>query len=196
MPKEIFRNKPTLAGHHVLLRPFAPEDLDAMGVALSDPEVLRLTGSVRTSEEASDASEELEERERRWYESREEQGDRLDLAVIDRQSDKCVGEVVLNEWSALDRSCNFRILLGPTGRNRGLGSVATRLILDYAFGATELNRIELDVYDSNPPAQHVYEAAGFIHEGRKREAFRFDNQPVDVVMMSILRSGWEAMSRS
>lgn len=102
----------------------------------------------------------------------------------------------MKEWSEFDRSCNFRILLGPTGRNKGLRSEATQLILDYAFGATEMNRIELDVYDFNPRAQHLYEAVGFIHESHKREAFRFDNQPVDAIIMSIQRSDWKAMSRS
>lgn len=64
-----------------------------------------------------------------WYESRAAQGDRLDLAIVDQTTGLCVGEVVLNNWNEDDDTCNFRILIGPSGRNRGIGSEATRMVL-------------------------------------------------------------------
>jgi len=43
-------------------------------------------------------------------------------------------EVVLNELNPLNESCGFRVLLqGPRFCGRGLGSEATRLVIDYAF---------------------------------------------------------------
>ncbi len=42
---DAFAGKPTLVGDRVVLRPFRPDDVDAMGSVLADPEVLRLTGS-------------------------------------------------------------------------------------------------------------------------------------------------------
>lgn len=36
---------------------------------------------------------------RDWYSTRNQQPDRLDLAVVDKASGQCVGEVVLNEWN-------------------------------------------------------------------------------------------------
>src|SRR5262245_25432022 len=47
--------------------------------------------------------------------------DRLDQAVADRATGECVGEVVFNEWNPAAGSCNFRVLLGPAGRDRGAG---------------------------------------------------------------------------
>ncbi|MBM3715417.1 MAG: GNAT family N-acetyltransferase [Actinobacteria bacterium] len=182
-----FELKPTLRGDRVELRPFQPADIDAMGAILADPEVLRLTGSVRTSAETLHQSATLDAETRRWYETRAEQPDRLDLALIDRSTGHCVGEAVFNEWSEADQSCNYRTLIGAAGRDRGLGTEATKLMVDYAFSATDLNRIELDVYDFNPRARHVYERAGFTYEGRKRQAFTFDGTRIDTVVMSILR---------
>ena len=186
-----FADKPTLRGERALLRSFEPADIEAMGEILADPEVLRLTGSVQSSEEAANHSDELDERARAWYETRHEHADRLDLAVIDLATGGCVGEAVLNDWSAEQLSANFRILLGPGGRDRGLGSEATRLTIDYAFSTTQLHRLELEVFAFNPRAQRVYEKAGFVVEGVRRDALRFDGAYIDAVIMSILRPEWE-----
>ena len=64
---------------------------------LRDPESLRLTGShsfagIPGWDDAAEA------KFLSWYSTRNEQSDRLDLAVIDKGSGQCVGEVVLNEW--------------------------------------------------------------------------------------------------
>lgn len=183
-----FADKPTLAGGRVLLRSFETSDIDAMGAILADPELLILTGSVHTTTEAQGRTAVLDSETRRWYESRADQPDRLDLAIIDRASSACVGEAVLNELSSETDSCNFRILIGPAGRDRGLGTEATRLIIQHAFRTTTLHRIELEVFAFNPRAQHVYERSGFTLEGRRRDAHKFDGEYVDALTMSILRS--------
>lgn len=142
---DAFAAKPTLVGERVLLRPFRPDDVAALGPILADPDVLRLTGSVATTEQVEAASPELDERTRAWYASRSAQADRLDLAIVDRASGQCVGEVVLNELRAAEDACNLRILVGPQGRGRGLGTEAVRLVVDHAFTTTDLHRISLDV---------------------------------------------------
>jgi RimJ/RimL family protein N-acetyltransferase len=187
-----FSVKPTLVGERALLRPFTPEDIDAMGAVLADPDVNRLTGSVHTTAEATGRSPVHDDATRRWYESRAEQDDRLDLAIVDRATDRCVGEVVLNHWEPENQACSFRILVGPQGRDRGLGSEATRLVLRHAFTATDLHRVELGVYAFNPRARHVYERAGFVVEGVRRAALVFDGERIDEITMSVLRPEWEA----
>jgi RimJ/RimL family protein N-acetyltransferase len=183
-----FAAKPTLTGELVLLRPFRDDDLNALREAIRDPEVGRLTGSAHTTAEAGAGIEEARLRE--WYASRNEQDDRLDLAVEDRATGRCVGEVVLNEWEEENAACNFRILLGPLGRDRGLGTEATRLVLGHAFEALGLHRVELEVYAFNPRAERAYAKAGFVREGVRREALRFDDEWVDAVVMAVLDHEW------
>jgi RimJ/RimL family protein N-acetyltransferase len=187
-----FAVKPFLRGERAVLRPFTEADIAAMGPVLADPEVLRLTGSVHTTREATSRPPVLTERELEWYRTRKDQPDRLDLAIVDAATDECVGEAVLNDLSEVDQSCGFRILVGPRGRDRGLGSEATRLILEHAFRTTDLHRIELEVYAFNPRALRVYEKVGFAVEGRRRDALRFDDDRVDAIVMSVLRPEWEA----
>lgn len=184
-------DKPTLVGEQVTLRPFRDEDAAVMWEAIQDPDVRRLTGTVSSSAEATRPEpEEAEARSRQWYATRHEQDERLDLAVVDHATGRCVGEVVLNQVDPDNESCNFRILLGPGGQGRGLGTEATRLLLDHAFTHLPLHRISLGVFTFNPRAQRAYEKAGFTVEGRERDALRFDDERVDQIMMSVLRPEW------
>jgi RimJ/RimL family protein N-acetyltransferase len=190
VPTATFAHKPTLTGERVVLRPFLETDLPAMVEAIADPEVGRLTGSVNSSTAAPDAAFD-QERLREWYSTRGGQDDRLDLAIVDRETGDCVGEAVLNEWEPENASCNFRILIGPRGRDRGLGTEATRLVLAHAFETIGLHRVSLEVYAFNPRAQRAYEKVGFVTEGVRRDALRFDGEWVDSVLMSVLAPEWE-----
>jgi RimJ/RimL family protein N-acetyltransferase len=131
-----------------------------------------------------------EKKWREWYSARSGQPDRLDLAVIDRSGGGCVGEAVLNEWNPGNQNCSFRIALGPAGRERGLGTEATRLIVGYGFERLGMHRISLEVYSFNPRARRVYEKAGFRAEGVLREALRYGGQWIDAIVMSILDREW------
>lgn len=184
-----FAHKPTLTGELVVLRPYREEDLPHLKEAVDDPEIGRLTGSVNSSDQVEEYPL---DKLREWYATRNEQTDRLDLMVVDRATGTCVGEVVLNNWDRGNETCNFRIMLGPSGQGRGLGTEATRLLLGYAFEHLPLHRIELEVYAFNPRARRAYEKAGFVVEGRRRDALLYDGERVDAIVMSVLRPEWLA----
>lgn len=177
-----FSVKPVLTGEKALLRPFTEEDVPVMLRVLADPEVIRLTGS--PTEEFG------EERLRSWYGSRNEQTDRLDLGIVDRASGELVGEAVLWEWDRHNRNCSFRILIGPAGRDRGLGTEAVRLILGYAFERLGLHRVSLWVFAHNPRARRAYEKAGFVTEGVERQSLWQDGEWIDAVRMAVLAPEW------
>ncbi len=182
--------KPTIVGAGVVLRPFTDDDVEAMGSVLADPEVLRLTGSVHTTAQARSVDPTLDEATRRWYDTRADQEDRLDLAIVDRRADRCVGEVVLNDWRPEDQTINLRIAVGPLGRGRGLGSEAIALVLGHVFTVSDTHRVELEVFAHNPRARRVYERAGFLVEGRRRDALLLDGERVDALVMAVLRPDW------
>ena len=186
-----FAEKPVLSGDLVTLRPVRAED--ASGLFDLDDETGRLTGTPRKEDDPGWTLENLQ----RWYASRAEHDDRIDLSVIERATGEWAGEVVLNELNVGNAACGFRIALrGPRFYGRGLGTEATQLILDYAFGVVGLHRIELQVYDFNPRARHVYEQVGFVHEGTMRDALRSDGKWVDCHLMGMLADDWERRRRA
>ena len=192
-----FAIKPTLTGEKAALRPFRDDDLPAIRAVLLDPEARILTGSVHDEAQARAPQAPDEEKLLRdWYLTRNGQPDRLDLAVTDRATGACVGEAVLNQWDPGNESCNFRILIGPRGRDRGLGSEATRLIVGYGFEHLRLHRISLEVYAFTPRARRAYEKAGFRAEGLLRESLRYNGAWIDATVMSILAPEWPARAPS
>jgi RimJ/RimL family protein N-acetyltransferase len=180
-----FARKPILTGDRVVLRPVSVDDAPGLVELLHDPEARKMTGthgSVRPG---------VEERARSWYGSRGDHDDQLYLAITERATSLFVGEIVLQDLDTDSRSCSFRIaLVGPRAYGRGFGSEATALILAYAFEATAINRVELEVHDFNPRARHVYERAGFVYEGTKRQALLWEGQWVDTHIMAVLASDW------
>lgn len=183
VPAEIsFAHKPTLTGDLVALRPVCVTDAPALAAAALDPDVHRLTGTHMKL-----SLEELE----RWYASRAEHNDRLDLAIVERATSETVGEVVLAGLDAHNRSCGFRIaLFGRRFFGRGLGTEASRLTLAHAFETVGLHRVALEVYAFNPRARHVYEKIGFIHEGTQRQALHWQGGWIDAHIMAILADEW------
>ncbi|UXY31906.1 GNAT family N-acetyltransferase [Streptomyces sp. HUAS TT20] len=118
----------------------------------------------------------------RRYDTRQEEDDRLDLAVVDQTT----GNVM---WDPVDESCGFRICLVPGTYGRGLGTEATRLIVG-GFEKLGLHRISLEVYVFNPRARRVYEKVGFVAEGVLRDALLWEGERVDATVMSIPAPEW------
>ncbi len=186
--------KPTITGRLVTLRPFRDGDTEVMVQVLSDPEVRRLTGSVASSAEAQ-RPQPLDDRLRDWYATRNDQPDRLDLAVEDAASGTLVGEVVLNEVDLGALTCNLRVLVGPQGRDRGLGTEAVELATTYGLEVLGLRRITLEVFDFNPRARRVYEKVGYVVTGVRPGAFVFDGVAVAAVDMAVDAESRRGVSR-
>ncbi|MDP9863182.1 MULTISPECIES: GNAT family N-acetyltransferase [Streptosporangium] len=181
----MFASKPTLSGERVTLRPVGPEHVDGLWELVNDPETTRLTG---THGKIDYAAAEV------WYGSRAAHDDRLDLAICAAEDGAYVGEIVLNELDTHNLSCNLRIaLVGPRAFGKGYGTEAIRLVLDHVFTTTELHRVSLEVFDFNDRAVHVYRKAGFVEEGVRRDALRWDGGWHHSIMMSVLAPDWAAV---
>lgn len=167
--------KPTLVGRLVTLRPFTDDDLLPAWEMINDPEGNDLTATTESFEF---------EQIRTWYASRNEQMDRLDLAIVEQASGAFVGEVVLSDHEPEVKRCSFRISLrGPEWFGRGLGTEATSLIVGHGFDTIGLDAITLEVLARNPRAVRAYEKAGFHRVAEVQE----DGE--DWIHMAITRPG-------
>jgi len=176
-----FAEKPTIRGEGISLRPIVASDTEHMWADALDDEITYFTGS-----HGEFTRDQIEQ----WCAARPQQPDRLDMAAVDVETGEWLGEVVINEWDADNRSCSFRIALSANARNRGIGTEATKLIVDYVFDEIddpEVNRISLEVYDFNPRGLAVYEKVGFLPEGVLRDALYWKGEFHDAITMSVLR---------
>ena len=172
------KEKVVLTGKRVQLRPITVADAPAMFASLSDEESMRLTGTQETF-----TFEQVET----YCQRISEADDRADFAITLKDAGDYIGEVVLNEIDDRNRTGSFRIALADKKWfGRGFGTEATRLILAYGFETLHLHRIELEVYDFNPRAQHVYEKVGFVPEGVRRDVLLWEGKYQNAIIMSIL----------
>ncbi|MGL4174430.1 MAG: GNAT family N-acetyltransferase [Dermatophilaceae bacterium] len=176
--------KPTLRGRLVTLRPFRDGDAEVMAGILSDPEVRLLTGSVDTTAEAHEPQP-ADDRLRDWYATRNDQPDRLDLAVEDAATGRLIGEVVLNELDRDALTCNLRVLLGPDGRGGGRGTEAVAMVSAYGIRTLRLRRITLEVFDHNLRARRVYDELGYVVTGHRDGVYELDGEPIGATDMAL-----------
>lgn len=112
---------------------------------------------------------------------------RVDFLIFAKESNKIVGEVVINDIYRNNRSAGIRIIINKKEDfSKGYGSEALILALNYGFGMLNLHRIELEVFPFNQRAIHVYEKIGFKREGIKRDGAFYYNKYYDIIVMSIL----------
>ncbi len=181
--------KPILTGSILVLRPMRSADAPQMFASLADQDCKRLTGTQNayTFEEVEAFCKKVEAAD-----------DRADYAITLKSDPESVyiGEVVLNHIDEVNRSASFRIALAAADHfGKGYGTEATRLILAYGFEQLNLHRIELEVYDFNPRAQHVYEKLGFVKEGVRRDVLWWDGCYHSAITMSILRDEYFTFNR-
>lgn len=80
----------------------------------------------------------------------------------------------------------------PEYWNRGHGSDAVKTLVDGAFRARQLVRIDLTVLPENLRAIRCYERAGFAREGVLRRYAYQDGAHRDLLLMSVLHEEWSA----
>ncbi|WP_150241387.1 GNAT family N-acetyltransferase [Nocardiopsis quinghaiensis] len=80
------------------------------------------------------------------------------------------------------RNGEYVVAMGES-RGKGVGSEATRLVLDYAFHVTNLRCVYLTVIEPNAGAIRAYEKAGFKRQGIRRNSNQWLGETVNDVLM-------------
>jgi RimJ/RimL family protein N-acetyltransferase len=168
----------TLPGPRVTLRTLVEADAEDLLRAVQDPQLRRLTGTHRVFTMTDTVA---------WARSRADAPARYDWAVTETDGGGWLGDCALNEIDEDNRTAGFRIALDRRP-GEGLGTEATGLVLDFAFGTLDLYRVELEVFDFNVRAQKSYAKSGFTVEGVKRGALLWDGERHDVICMAALCS--------
>ena len=103
-----------------------------------------------------------------------------------------IGNTNLFDVMPEDRRCELGIMIGDKSYwSKGYGTDALRTLVGFAFDEMNLNRVQLFVFDFNERAQAAYRKAGFVEEGRRRQALYTEGAYHDIVVMAILRDEWQ-----
>jgi RimJ/RimL family protein N-acetyltransferase len=179
-----------LAGPRVRLRELRESDLTDLVSWWQDPAVmLNQTGGPYHPRPATAIAEQF----RAW--SRND-GTDAGFSVETVADGLLIGHAALFGANAHNRAALYAVLIGPPYQNQGLGTETTRQVLRYGFDELGLHRIGLVANGFNERGLATYRKAGFVEEGRTREAVFRSGAWHDQVHMGILAREWRAAQRA
>ena len=108
------------------------------------------------------------------------------FAVCDKANDIHIGNIKLDNFDWVNRTCDLGLLLGDRSYwGKGIGTEVMRLTLSYAFGQLNIRKVLLAVYANNPGAINLYEKVGFKNEGCLRAQVFVKGEYIDKHYMGI-----------
>ncbi len=168
-----------LKSANVTLTPLTSADCVLLWQWINDREQVLFNSSYKPVSELQHQS---------WFEAIQQRTDLLVFGIRLVKTNQLIGSCQLHSINFVSRSAELQIRLGSvTDRGKGYGTEAVRLLLQFAFADLNLRRVFLHVFATNSRAIKAYEKAGFVSEGKLRQAAYVDGQYVDVVVMGILR---------
>lgn len=176
-----------ILGERIRLRAIERTDLAQFVEWINDPDVRRGISSFLPLSLV---------REEHWFEEmlkRPAEEHPFALEIQQEQKWILIGSCGLFDIDWISRKAEIGIMIGDKRQwNKGYGTETMQLILKHGFETLNLHRLYLKVYDTNPSAIRAYEKAGFVLEARLREAHFADGLYHDDLIMSVLRSEWDA----
>ena len=166
-----------LVGERLYLSPRSSEDVEKFTEWLNDFETTDYTG--RSSQLVT-----LEaERDYLLTNSNPE----ATFVMVTLDSDEMIGTVGLERINWVNRTAELGIFIGNKEyRNKGYGTEAIELILEYGFRYLNLNNIKLNLMSFNERALKCYEKCGFKEYGRRRQSKYINGKYYDTIEMDIL----------
>jgi RimJ/RimL family protein N-acetyltransferase len=148
---------------HLLLRPWRPDDADAVYEVCQDPEIQRWTRvpSPYTKEDARSFVEDISPKA--WAD-----GSGAPFGVFDPGSGELLASAGINRFNRVDGTAEIGFWAAPSARGRGVVTAATLAIAQWCFAEQDVGRVEWEAMVGNHSSLRVAQKAGFAYEGIRR----------------------------
>ncbi len=171
-----------IRGKRIVLREQREEDAPFFAYWFNKPQVMFQCGFEKPTNE---------EEERRRINVSHKSGNSVWFTITDLDG-SIIGETGLLRmfpaWHQTDLSI---IIPDPEMQNKGYGSEAIRIMLDMAFHEYGMHRVAIGVVGLNTDALEFYKRIGFKQEGVLEEAYYYNDEYSDFIMMRILSREWK-----
>ncbi len=114
------------------------------------------------------------------------------FVIVTIKDNKMIGTISLENIDNINRTATLGIFIGDKNyRNKGYGTEAIKLLLEYGFRYMNLYNIKLDLMEFNIRALKCYEKCGFREYGRRRKCKFINGKYYDSISMDILSEEFE-----
>jgi RimJ/RimL family protein N-acetyltransferase len=175
-------------GPRIYLRPLELSDLEFLQALVNREQIQQFIGVYWPLNGVA---------ERDWLEGLYKNREKFPFGIALKEGQRLIGTCELRLGFAAHRTADLGIgIAEPVQQGKGYGSEAIRLLLEYGFGALNLNRIELRVFSNNERGIRCYEKCGFQREGVLREARWWNGRWWDAYEYGILAREWTLSLRN
>ena len=183
MPRDLFSAFPRIEGDGLLLRKLEPADADELFKIYGNAALFRYTpGSPRKTREAV-------EHMIGHFERDFGKGKTITLGIcLADDPARPVGIAEMFDYQKDVNAVTIGYRLNEAFWGRGIAAKAVKLMADYLFGETGVNRIQAFVMPGNEKSHPVLLRNGFTKEGTVRQGYLWTGRGiVDLTVYSLLR---------
>ncbi|AEG99860.1 GNAT family N-acetyltransferase [Lacinutrix sp. 5H-3-7-4] len=153
----------TLKGEHIYLRALEPEDLEFIYTIENDESIWELSNTI-TPYSRYLIKQYLEHAHADIYEVKQ-----LRL-VISNYENETLGMIDVFDFDVKNKRAGIGILVKETkNRNKGYGSEALKLLVNYCFKHLNLHQLYCNVSQENTASINLFENQGFKQIGLKKD---------------------------
>jgi RimJ/RimL family protein N-acetyltransferase len=181
---------PIMIAERVYLRPFETADAETLAaIAATETDTFMYRGRKPFSPLAyeRDTGEAYKGEYPPW----------IAFVVALRADDRCIGQIGVSDIDYLHRTAETFSALGPAEfRNRGYGTEAKHLLLEYCFDRLHLHALRSSVFEANTRSAAALLKQGYREVGRLKWADVKDGRYQDDLLFDLLRDEWLAARKS
>jgi RimJ/RimL family protein N-acetyltransferase len=105
-----------------------------------------------------------------------------------------VGYFRLSNYSKKNKYIYIGADIAPEHTGKGIAKEAYKKFIPYVFNTYNVNKLSLEVLQTNERAINLYTKLGFVEEGIKREEFLKKGKWINSVVMSLLKSEYDTLN--
>ena len=175
-----------LTGERIYLRAYRTSDAQALSDMTARDEIYRTTYNIQREFDVSHA---------RWWikfnANCRRTGTSYELGIFENGTDRLIGNIGIVNVNSRCRHATLAYYIHPEMWNKGIATEAGRVILEYAFGRLELNRVGAVCMVENAASRRVLDKLGFEFEGIARQEIMKDGVYYDVAHYGLLSEDFE-----
>lgn len=165
-----------IVGERLYLSPMNVEDAETYVNWLSNRNVTDNLGMTASVVNLQGEKEYIESKRSNSY----------DFSIV-LNDDTLIGNISLMDVNPSLGKATLGVFIGDeSNRNKGYGTEAMKLLVDYGFNILRLHNIDLKVFSFNERAIKSYEKVGFKEYGRRHESYFLDGKYHDEICMEII----------
>ena len=172
----------TLKGTNIYLRALEPEDLDFV-YAIENNESVWEVSNTQTPYSRFLIKQYLENAHQDIYEAKQ-----LRLAICLNDSQKAIGLIDLFDFDPKNSRAGVGLVIADlASRNKGIGSEALELVINYSFQQLQLHQLYANIGSDNEISLQLFTKFGFQKIGIKKDWNKVQNYFKDELLFQLIQ---------